>query len=74
MYLGIDVDQSYEPCRDRWQITAKHYRRTGRPIESLIEGLAIAGQCGDAPIIGVGVTGADGNRGGHSGADIIKMK
>jgi len=78
LYLGIDVGSvstNLVVIDSGGQITAKHYRRTGgRPIESLIEGLkAIAGQCGDAPIIGVGVTGSGRELAAViAGADIIK--
>jgi predicted CoA-substrate-specific enzyme activase len=77
-YLGIDVGSvstNLVVIDSSGQIAAKHYRRTGgRPIQSLIEGLrAIAGQCGDAPIKGVGVTGSGRELAGViAGADIIK--
>jgi predicted CoA-substrate-specific enzyme activase len=77
-YLGIDVGSvstNLVTVDDAGHIAAKHYRRTsGRPIQSLVEGLkVIAGQCGNAPIKGVGVTGSGRELAGViTGADIIK--
>ena len=77
-YLGIDVGSvstNLVVIDSSGQIAAKHYRRTGgRPIQSLVEGLrVIAGQCGDTPVKGVGVTGSGRELAGViAGADIIK--
>ncbi|MDI9499697.1 MAG: acyl-CoA dehydratase activase [Bacillota bacterium] len=77
-YLGIDVGSvstNLVAIDDNGHIITKHYRRTsGRPIQSLIDGLReISAQCANAQVKGVGVTGSGRELAGViAGADVVK--